>query len=162
MNNIETDKNETLFDWLEQVFLVFGIAMMCMVVFCILFGDNARGYSTMFELGKAGLSISTMVQFFLLIVIIITLKFILFTDAWLKKMSIAVRTILMFAFSIIALVLFVIMFGWFPAGEWLAWVMLGVCFAVSSVISTFISVLREKAENQKLQQALERVKGEKM
>lgn len=159
MNDKEKiDRRENMFDWLAQVFLVFGIAMMCMVVFCVLFGDSAMGYSTMFELGKSGLSIATMVQFFLLIVIIITLKFIFFTDAVLKKMSLAVRTVLMFAFAITAIVAFVIMFGWFPADQWQAWVMFAVCFGVSAVISTFISVLREKAETQKMQQALERIK----
>lgn len=160
MNNIEkSDKKETMFDWLEQVFLVFGIAMMCMVVFCVTFGDAAKGYSTMFELGKAGVSIATMVQYFLLVVIIITLKFIFFTDAVIKKMSVALRTILMFTFVVIALAAFVLMFGWFPADKWEAWAMCAVCFIISAGLSTFISVLREKSETQKMQEALERIKG---
>lgn len=160
MNNMEKpNKKETMFDWLEQIFLVFGITMMCMVVFCAAFGDSAKGYSTMFELGKEGVSISTMVQYFLLVVIIITLKFLFFTDAVIKKMSVALRTALMFTFVIIALVAFVLMFGWFPANEWLAWVMCAVCFIISAGLSTFISVLKEKSETQKMQQALERIKG---
>lgn len=159
MNNIEKiNKRETMFDWLEQVFLVFGIAMMCMVVFCVTFGDSAKGYSTMFELGKEGVSISTMVQFFILVIIIITLKFLFFTDAVIKKMSVALRTILMFTFVIIAIAAFVLMFGWFPADKWAAWAMFAVCFIISAAISTFISVLREKSEAQKMQQALERIK----
>lgn len=160
MMNIEKlSKRETMFDWLAQVFLVFGIAMMCMVVFCVAFGDSAKGYSTMFELGRNGVSISTMVQYFLLTMIIITLKFLFFTDAVIKKMSVTLRTILMFTFVVIVLGAFVIIFGWFPANEWKAWAMCAVCFIISAGVSTFVSALKEKSETKKMQEALERVKG---
>ncbi|MBQ4283602.1 MAG: DUF3021 family protein [Lachnospira sp.] len=158
MNKAKSDN--TMFDYLAQVFMVFGIAMMCLVVFSVVFGDAAKGYSTMFTLGKEGVSIETIVQYFLLIVVIITLRFLFFTDALIKKMSLTLRTVLMFTMTIVAIAAFIIMFGWFPATEWFAWVMFIVCFAVSAGISTFISALKEKADTQKMQQALERMKRE--
>ncbi len=165
MNNKKTDykdmkSDNSMFDYLGQVFMVFGIAMMCMVVFSVVFGDSAKGYSSMFALGKEGVSIETMVQYFLLIVVIITLKFLFFTDALIKKMSLTVRTICMFVFVIGVIAVFIAMFGWFPVTEWSAWVMFIVCFAVSAGISTFVSSLKEKADTQKMQQALERMKRE--
>lgn len=159
-SNKEMKSDNTMFDYLAQVFMVFGIAMMCMVVFSAVFGDDAKGYSTMFQLGKEGVSIETMVQYFLLIVVIITLKFIFFTDALIKKMSLTVRTALMFTLVIVAIAAFIIMFDWFPVMEWIPWVMFIVCFAVSALISTFVSMLKEKADSKKMQQALERMKRE--
>lgn len=160
MRNVEEpNKRETVFDWLGQIFLVFGIEMMCMVVFCTAFGERAKSYSTMFELGKDGVSISIMLQYFLMAVIIITLKFLFFTDMVIKKMSVTLRTILMFTSVVIALVAFVIIFGWFPANDWEAWAMCAACFIISAGLSTFISALREKSETKKMQEALERIKG---
>lgn len=156
--DMKSDNN--MFDYLAQVFLVFGIAMICMVVFSVVFGDSAKGYSTMFQLGSEGVSIDTMVQYFLLVVVIITLKFVFFTDTIIKKMSLLIRTVLMFALTIVAIATFIVMFGWFPATEWFAWVMFIVCFAVSAGISTFVSVLKEKSDTQKMQAALDRMKKE--
>ena len=160
INYKDVKRDNSMFDYLAQVFMVFGIAMMCMVVFSVVFGESAKDYSSMFVLGKEGVSIETMVQYFLLIVVIITLKFTFFTDALIKKMSLTLRTVLMFTMTIVAIAAFIVMFGWFPATEWFAWVMFIACFAVSAGLSTFVSVLKEKADSQKMQQALERMKKE--
>ena len=42
----------------------------------------------------------------------------------------------------------------------LAWVIFIVCFIISCTVSTFISVLAEKQENRRLEEALKRYKEE--
>ena len=153
-------KKDTVFDYIEQIFKVFGFTLICLCAFCILFGEGAKEFSSIFALGKNGLSISTMLQFFLSAVIIITLRFIFFTDKLIKKLPLAVRTILMFASVLLFIVLFSILFGWFPVNMWKPWVMFFLCFGISTTISTLVSIGKEKVENAKMDEALQRLKQE--
>ena len=59
---------------------------------------------------------------------------------------------------VVMIVLFVWIFGWFPVNEVKPWIMFLICFTVSAGASTIISVLKEKENNKKMQEALERLK----
>ena len=58
------------------------------------------------------------------------------------------------------IVVFIILFAWFPADDISAWIGFVVSFAVCSAIGVLISKLKEKAENKKMAQALERFQNE--
>lgn len=61
--------------------------------------------------------------------------------------------------SIIAVIAFFIFrFDWFPVMMWQPWVMFFVCFGICAGVSVALSVLKEKSENRKMQEALERLK----
>ena len=152
-------RNETVFDYLTQIFIIFGFTVLTLNIFCLLFGEDAKAYSTIFSLGSQGLSIATMLQFFLVSVVIATLRFLLFTDSLLKKnMSVAFRTICMFALIILMMVLCIICFDWFPVGEIIPWIMFLLCFGISAVASTIISIIKENMENKMLADALAKLK----
>lgn len=151
-------KKDTVFDYLMQIFMIYGVTVLSLCFLGALFGEGAEGVSTIFSLGNSGFRISTLLQFFFLSVMIATLKFVLFTDGLIKKMSLAVRVILMFG-SVIALIVFMVfLFGWFPVDLWKAWVGFFVCFFLSAVVSTLISYVKEKKENQKMEDALNDLK----
>ncbi len=154
------DKKKGILGFLSQVFMLFGIIVLLMSIFAIVFGDDAKEVSTIFTLGSKGISIGTMLQFLSVVAIICTLRFVFMTDTIIKKMPVALRIILMFASVVAVIVVFVFAFGWFPVTEIRAWVMFILCFIVSCVVSTFISVLSEKQENKKLEEALKRFKEE--
>lgn len=153
-------KKDTVFDYIEQIFKVFGFTVICLCGFCVLFGEDAREFSTIFTMGKTGLSAITILQFFLTSVIIVTLRFIFFTDGLIKKLPLAVRTIAMFGFVLMLIILFSIWFDWFPVNMWQPWVMFFLCFGISAGISTAVSVWKEKIENKKMDEALQRLKKE--
>lgn len=153
-------KNETVFDYIGQIFLIFGFTIVCLNIFCILFGEDAREYSTIFSLGKNGLSVQTMLQFLLTSSIIVTLRFLLLTDGLIKKVPIAIRIAGMFASIILIMALFIILFDWFPVDMWRPWVMFFVCFGISAGISIAVSGWKEKMENKKMDEALQRLKKE--
>lgn len=155
------DRRFTLFDYLSQVFMTFGVTIFVLNVFCLIVGESAKEVSSIFSLGSSGLSVKTNIQFLLSIAIIIIFRFTFFTDFIIKKMPLAIRIILMFLCSFLNIVLFIIFCGWFPPDNLLAWGMLLLSFAVSCIVSTLISVLWEKSENHKFVQALSRLKGEK-
>ena len=155
------EKKKGILGFLSQVFMLFGIIVLLMSIFAVIFGDDAKEVSTIFSLGSKGLSFETLIQFLSAIAIICVLRFVFMTDTIIKKMSVALRIILMFASVIVVIVVFVFAFGWFPVTEIRAWIMFILCFIVSCVVSTFVSVVSEKQENKKLEEALRRFKEEK-
>ena len=78
-------RRETIFDFLVQIFMIFGITILCLNVFVVLFGEDAKEYSTMFEMGGRGLTTATMIQFLGVSVVTVLLKFLFFTDKIIKN-----------------------------------------------------------------------------
>ena len=149
------NRKNTIFGFLNHVLVIFGITVVCLLVFVALFGEDAEGISTIFGLGNQGITIATLLQYLLLSVLITALRLLYFTDRFVKKASIALRTVLMFVSIIVVIAVFAAVFGWFPVHMWQAWLAFFVCFAVSAGISTAVSVIKEKSDNEKLQAALE-------
>lgn len=152
------DKKTGLLGYLSQVFMIFGITVLLLNLFCMLFGDGASEVSTIFSLGSGGISVSTMLEFFAAIALIIVLRVVFMTDRIIKKMPLAARIIAMFTCVLALIIGFVFAFGWFPVTKILPWIMFIGCFVLSCTISTLISVLAEKQENKKLEDALKRFK----
>ncbi len=152
------ERKYTIFDFLGQVFFIFGITVTCLAIFALVFGENAKDLSTIFALGKSGLTIATLGQYFLMAVLLNVVRFVLFTDRIIKSWSVLTRTVSMFAFVIVLIGVFAYVFGWFPVNDALSWLMFFVCFIICAVVSVIVSSLKEKKENEKLQEALERIK----
>lgn len=152
------EEKKTVFNYLSQVLIVFGFAMLTMNIFCLAFGNSAKDLSPMFALGSQGLPIEIVFQFLLLSAMIIGLRFIFFTDIFIKKMPIYLRTILMLTSVIIIMTAFIAAFHWFPINMWQPWVMFFICFIVSFLGSYFVMILKEKTENKRMAEALQRLK----
>lgn len=153
-------RKNTIFDYLTHVMVVWSISMLSLCLFCFLFGQEAKGYSSIFALGNTGLSLATMMQFFVLAIITTGLRWIFFTDIFVKRLSIMVRSIFMFTGVIVSVGIFAAVFGWFPVDQIIPWGMFFFCFFVCAAVSVAVSVMKEKSDNRKLQEALERMKGE--
>lgn len=152
------DKKNGLLGYLSQVFMNFGITVVILNVFCMIFGEEAQTMSTLFQLGSRGLAVATMMQFLLTIALIDGLRVLLMTDRLIKKMPLALRIVAMFTGCFGITTAGVIVFGWFPVTDALAWVLFVGCFIISCAISTGISVIAEKQENKKFEEALKRFK----
>lgn len=154
------DKKPTIFDYLSQVFMIFGITILLLNIFCLIFGEIAKDVSTIFALGSKGLSVETMLQFLLAIAITIIFRAVFMTDLIIKKMPLPARIIVLFAAAFLNIVVFVIVCGWFSVNNLLAWIMFIISFAVSCTVSTLISILLERTENKRLAEALDKLKEE--
>lgn len=153
-------KKNTVFDFLAEVMVIYGITVISIVICTFLFGSEAKGISTMFALGRSGIPMATLMQFLLMAFLVSVVRWICFTDKLIKNASIAVRSIVMIVSIILIAGVFAAIFGWFPVNMTLPWVMFIICFAVYAAIGTVVSVLKERSENKKLQEALERLKGD--
>ena len=154
------DKRFTVFGFLAQVFMIYGITTALLNIFCLLFGNEAADYSTIFSLAGAGLSVATSMQFLLAITIVIVLRLIFMTDMLIKKMPLGARIAALFASGFAVIIGFVILFGWFPIDDPLAWIMFLISFPVSCTASVLISTAAQRSENRRLEEALKRIKEE--
>lgn len=152
------EKKYNVFDLLGQMIFIFGVTVTCLSIFVILFGADAEGVSTIFALGNKGLAVATLGQFLLMSVLITLIRFVLFTDYIIKTWSLLARTIGMFVLVVFMIGTFAACFGWFPVNEPKSWIMFFVSFFVCCSISVTLSVWKERKENEKMQEALERMK----
>ncbi|MBP5554844.1 MAG: hypothetical protein J6X94_08235 [Lachnospiraceae bacterium] len=153
------EDNKSIFDYISKVFTVFGVVILIHVIIGSAVGNDASEMSTLFSLGAKGLAMSTILQLFVLSVIVIILQTLFLTDRVIKSMSIAIRIILMFVSVTCAIVIFVLAFKWFPVYDAMAWVGFFVSFAICSLAGVCFSRLKEKAENKKMDEALKKYKG---
>ena len=143
---------------MEQTFTIYGFAVIFIVIIAVLFGEDAQDISTMFSLGKQGIGVATLVQYFALSMMISILKTILFADGIIKGLSGTIRIILMFIGVVLSVVIFIIAFEWFPVDNFLAWMMFFLNFLVCVVVSVSISSVKDRIDNKKLDEALQRLK----
>ncbi len=154
------EERKTIFDYIGQVFMIFGITICILNVFCVLFGEDAKEYSTMFSLGKEGLAVPTMLQFLLVSACTVANRFLFFTETFIKNMTVPVRTVCMVAVEVAVMAVFIAAFGWFPTDMWLPWVMFILCFIICFMVSLAVTVIKTRVENRKMEEALERLKRE--
>lgn len=148
-------KRSSIFDFFTQVFVVFGFSMICVAVFCLLFGEDGREVSTMFALGNTGVPLYTVGQYFIVAILVTSFRELFFTDKIIKNWSIAARTVGMMICDIIMVAVFAKVFGWFPVDMAAAWIGFFVSFIICTACGVGISIIKEKSENKKLQDALD-------
>lgn len=153
-------KNNTVFDYLAQIMIIWGVSILSLCLFCPVFGEIGREYSSLFRLGNAGIPVSALIQFLLLAIVIASLRWLFFTDVCIKQLSVVIRFILMFACVILAVGLLAAVFQWFPVNQVMPWIAFLLCFLVCASISVIVFAAKEKMDNKKMQEALERLKGE--
>lgn len=155
---MENKKN--IFDFAGMVLIIFGFSMIFMMVFTVICGEDARGFSTMFALGKQGVPVTVMAQFLFMAVLIVLARWVFFTDFLIKKSSITIRTIGMFLTVILISAGFIIAFRWFPVNMWKPWFLFFICFGISAGVSLIVVRLKEKIENKKMEEGLKRLREE--
>ena len=153
-------KKNTIFDFMVNVMVVFSISVISLCIFTFLFGKDAKEVSTIFALGEKGIPLHTMVQFFVMAFMITMLRWIFFTDKLIKNLSLTFRIILMFITVIIMIAILAAVFQWFPVNMVMPWVVFLMCFVIYATGSVILFNLKEKKENEKLQEALELLKQE--
>lgn len=155
------EENKTIFNYISQVFTTYGIIIAIFIILGCITGEEAAEYSTLFAYGNQGFSIATLTQLFAVSVVISIGQIIFLTDRWIKRLSILIRSTLFIATVILAIVFFVIAFKWFPIGDVKAWFSFLLSFSACSFIGVVVSILREKMENKKMDQALDRYRKTK-
>ena len=150
------EEKKTIFSYFGQAFATFGIIVLIFVAFSLLLGEGTGDYSSLFALGSKGLSLSTLIQLLLLAIALTVIQIAFLTDIWIANMTMSLRKILFFLTILAVLILMIVVFKWFPVDDPIAWIGFFVCFVVSMTVSIIFTKLREKEENNRMQEALEK------
>ena len=153
------EEKKTVLEYISQVFMLYGIMITLELIFCMIFGEAAETYGTMFALGDQGLSVAVLVEFLVIAIIIVAIRALFFTTIIFKHMSIVVRTIGMVTSILIIISIGIISFRWFPYQMWQPWILFVICVVICYISSVIICMIRERQENQKLEEALEKLKS---
>ena len=152
------EEKKGIIDYLGHVLAIFGVAMIAMMLFTKAFGDDASEISAMFQLGSRGIPLYIMLQFLALSALIVAYNYLFLTDEIIKSLSITQRYIFMMLSIVVTITVFILIFKWFPIDMWQPWVMFILSFGVSCGASVFITSYKEKLENKKMQEGLDRLK----
>ncbi len=154
------EKKHTIFSYLTQVFMIYGISTVLLNIFTLVFGKDAQKLSSIFALGDSGVSVQVSLQFLLAMFIVVGIEYLFTSDFMTKRLPMCLRTVLIMALAVGVIIGFILGFGWFPAGEPLPWILFGVCFLISFGLSVLISGAYERSENKKMAEALKKFKEE--
>lgn len=152
------EERKSIFAFLEEVLIEFGVSIITLCVLCLIFGEDAKGISMLFQLEDKGLAISIIFQFLLLSVLMATIRGAFFTDIFFHNMSEVWRTIWMLVSIVLVIAVFVFAFDWFPINMWEPWGMFFLFFGVFFFASIMVVHGKEKMENKRMEKALERLK----
>lgn len=152
------EERKTIFDYLGQLFLLYGIMIVMLNILCVLVGDEAKEISSMFSLGRKGLSVETMAEYFLVAVFTTITRYLFFTDVFFHSLSVLARTVFMVLSVVAFSSVMIVVCDWFPTDKLLPWLCYGICFAVSFLVSMWVLYLKERMQNRKMEEALNRLK----
>lgn len=155
------EERKHLLMYVEHTFMILGISLLVITVTCAVVGEEAQEYSTMFALGSAGIPVNTILQYLLSSVCITALRFVFFTDALIKRWSVAGRTIGMLGAVVVLIGVLAYVFGWFPVNDPKCWIACLISFSVCFLLSAVLSVKKERLENRQLERALRQIKESK-
>lgn len=150
------EEKKSIFSCMRQWFTTFGVVVVIFILLSMIIGEKAQGHSTLFQLGKEGMTIATLAQLLILTLIITVGQIIFCSDMWIKNMSLMGRNILFFVSISLFVIGFAVAFGWFPIHSVAAWIGFIISFTISSTLSVLISRIRERSENDKMAKALEK------
>ena len=150
------EDRKTVFGYLSQLLATYGAMVVIFVVFGLCIGNGTAGYSTLFEMGGKGLTMSTLLQLLMLSVLVTVVQVIFLTDLLIRNMNMIARNCCFITLICIAIVAFAVSFGWFPVDDPKAWIGFIISFSLSMTLSLLITRFIEKTENKKMQEALEK------
>ena len=150
------EDKKTIFYYIRQAFATYGIIVLAFIIMSIVIGEKTKGYAALFSMGSEGMSMPILLELLLLAVIITLAQVAFLTDTWIMNMSMVTRNILFFVSVLIVIVLMILAFDWFPVREMNAWIGFIISYALSMIISSLVTRLKERAENSKMQEALDK------
>lgn len=150
------EDRKSVFGYIAQLLATYGAMVVIFIVFDLCIGKETEGYSTLFELGSRGLTLATLLQLLFLAVLVTIAQVAFLTDLLIKNMNMIARNLLFIIAIFVSIVVFAVLFGWFPVNDLAAWAGFLVSFSLSMAASLLITRFIEKSENKKMQEALDK------
>lgn len=137
---------------------IFAVMILIFAIATALIGKESEKFPNLFLLENEGIAVQTLFQLFAFSFLICALRFIFFTDVFLKKTGLVLRYVLFFVLTIAAFVIITLIFSWIP-NKLLYWLLVLASYSVSTIISIFVTTLFARKEDEKLNDALAKMKN---
>jgi len=154
-------RKQTKYNFIAQVLMLFAVDVIFLIIISAFFGEGAKHISKLYVLGSKGLSTLTLLQFLLSSVVVIFFKTLFFSDRYFKKMLALWRTILMLFFILSSMIVFIIVFDWFPLNNAQGWAGFIICFVVGFFGSISFMIIKTKIASKKYDQLLLNYKNQR-
>lgn len=154
-------KNQNKYGFIAQVLILFAVSILFLMMNVTIFGEEANGLSTMFQIGSKGLAISTLLQFLISSTVIIFFKTLLFSEKIIKTMMTLWRTILFLLSILLSFIMFIIIFDWFPLDNLSAWCGFFIYFGGGFIVSTTFMIVKTKLDSKKYDELLLNYKNQR-
>jgi hypothetical protein len=136
---------------------IFTLSLLFVSAFNLLLrGEWAelREVSELFALCGEGISFTALAELLALAFLISAARWFWFSEKFFKDMLMVNRITFMLISVFLAAGVCAVLFGWFPAGMWQAWVGFILSFALGTAVSFIVMWLSTKAESKKYQRNL--------
>jgi hypothetical protein len=142
------------YNFITQVLLLFAFDVLFLMINAKIFGEGAQTISNLYQFGSKGLSIDTLLQFLLSSVVIIFFKSLFMSERYFKNVMMLWRTIFMLFCILSSVIVFIIVFRWFPLDNVSAWTGFILCFVIGFFGSTLFMIIKTKRANKKYDELL--------
>jgi hypothetical protein len=153
-------QNLSKISFFSQVLILFSVNILFLCLTASVVGDDAGEISSMYQFGSKGLAITTILEFLLSSFVVISLKTLFFSDKLFKCMLTLWRTVLLLFSILVFMVLFIILFDWFPINSLYSWTGFFICFGGGFIISSAFMIIKTKMENSKYEEQLSHYKNQ--
>ncbi len=154
----ENEMKKRLGLFIGSLLQIFAVMILIFAIATALIGKESEKFPNLFLLENEGIAVQTLFQLFAFSFLICALRFIFFTDVFLKKTGIVLRYVLFFVLTIAAFVIITLIFSWIP-NKLLYWLLVLASYSVSTIISIFVTTLFARKEDEKLNDALAKMKN---
>lgn len=157
MNQEYQEKTFNIFSFFNQIFMIFGIQVLVLVTVSLLLVEEGDAYG-MIKLGNQGIANSTLLQFFLCAICMSSITSFFMTDLVLKRLRFLWRTIWMLSTVTLTIIIFIILFDWFPLNSTSGWMGFVVGYLICLGGSTLVMIIKTRLESKKYEKILSEYK----
>lgn len=141
--------------------ITFAASILVISLLGYLLGDMVKDVSTLFSLGKTGLSYEVILEIAILSFFITMYTYILFESKFFNKQLFLHKVIAMFFISGLTTAVFIAVFGWFPITFIKGWIGFIISFLICFVVATAGMLYKNKKEEQYYNACLKEKQKEK-
>lgn len=141
--------------------ITFAASILVVSLLGYLLGDIVKDMSTLFSLGKSGLSYDVILEIAILSFFISMYTHILFESDLFNKQLFLHKVIAMFSISGITTAVFIALFGWFPITFIKGWIGFFISFLICFLIATAGMLYKYKKDEQHYNARLKKMQKEK-
>ena len=140
--------------FMQITIITFAYAIIVISITGWFFGEEAQERSALFALGNAGLSFQSIMQIFILTVIIGLISAMLISDIIFKKTMLLWRYIFIWFSCLVASGIFAVVFRWLPLDLMEGWIIFIIFHTVFFFVGAFGLALKAKLEEKRYNKLL--------